>query len=131
MKTMMLVALLLGSIMPLHAQQLWCFSANCPQTRAILFAPNRRNEDLGKIFRPPLVLPGYKPVAPLAFSPASRQFFLYSPQATKMDYPLALPTATGSTHGVGSRLGNTTNAFGVAGGKGLPMLGPHFSSPRR
>ena len=78
MKLILLVAMLAGLFTPLRGQQQWCFSTNCPDTPATSFGLDRTDKQLNKIFRTLPTLPAYKPVAPLALSPSTRQFFRYS-----------------------------------------------------
>ncbi len=80
MKLVLLVAMLAGFFMPLYGQQQWCFSKNCSQTPATMFTLDRSNKQLDNIFRPLPALPAYVPVAPLALSSSTRQFFQHSVQ---------------------------------------------------
>ena len=77
MRPIMLVTLLLGLLMPVYGQQPLCFSNNCPETPATSFTLDRSNKQLDNLFRSSSALPAYKLVAPLIFSPAARQFFLF------------------------------------------------------
>jgi hypothetical protein len=54
---------------------------------------------MGNIFRHSPVPQVLKPVAPLAFSSATTQYFLYSVPATKMSNPLSLPRSSRSAAG--------------------------------
>ena len=73
-----LVALLVGLFAPLYGQQQFCFSKSCAQTPATMFTLDRSDRQLSTIFRPVPTLSAYEPVAPLALSPSTRQFFQYS-----------------------------------------------------
>ena len=104
MKPMLIVAMLTGLFIPLNGQPQWCFSKNCPETRATSFRLDRRDKQLNKIFRTVPTLPAYKPVVPLALSPSTFQFFHYS-APTGADYPLGLgdfrnaPALSETSHG--------------------------------
>jgi hypothetical protein len=127
MKPIFIFALLLGSLLPLHAQQKWCFSKNCLQTPATTFTLDRSDRDLGNIFRPSSTLPAYRPVAPLTFSPITRPFFLYAAEGTKMDqFGISnLAGRTAMTAAGGRSLGIVPGAVPA---KGAQMSGPHFST---
>jgi hypothetical protein len=76
---MLVVVVLIGSFMPLPAQQQWCFF-KISQTQATILTSNRRNgeTDNGEHLSTPPVPQVFKPLAPLAFSFATTQYFLYS-----------------------------------------------------
>jgi len=69
MRPMLVVVVLIGSFMPLHAQQQWCFF-KISQTQATIFISNRRKgeTDNGERLSTPPVPQVFKPLAPLAFS---------------------------------------------------------------
>jgi len=102
MRPMLVVVVLIGSFMALHAQQQWCLSKTFPNAGHYCYFESEKRT-MGNIFRHSPVPPVFKPVAPLAFSSAKRQFFFYSAPATKMSNPLSLPCSSRSTAG-----GNTT-----------------------
>jgi hypothetical protein len=93
MKLTMVLTLLLGFLMPLHAQQQLCFSNNCPQTPATIFQPNRNSTHV--LFPSSLGPPIYRPVDTLTLSPATRQLFLRRAPATDTLSPFRLPSASG------------------------------------
>lgn len=126
MKLMLIVVLLVGFFVPAYGQQQLCFSKNCSQTPVAIFKLDRSDTQLANIFRPLPALPAYQPVAPLAFSPSTRQFFRYSVPA-HVDNGLSLPKlskpAPGET-GHGSWMG-TNYPSGLSGAS---PTGPAFSA---
>jgi hypothetical protein len=112
MKPILLVAMLAGFLMPVYGQQQLCFSKNCPQTPATSFTLDRSEKQLNNLFRPLPSLPAYSPVASLAASPSTKQFFHYS---APLD---AVP-------GLGLAVPGNATAVGEAGYKGT--TGMHSS----
>ncbi len=140
MKTMFVVVLL-GSLVPLHAQQQWCFSKDCLQTPATIFHLNPNDKQLSDIFRPPAALPMYKPVAPLPLSPSVRQFFLSSAPNTNLMNPSTALSGTNAVtakthgtvrsapegHGIATMHGSNAGREGFSTGQGgirFSPLGP-------
>ena len=70
-----LLILFAGIVVPLYGQQPFCFSRNCVETPATTFRLDRSDKDLSGIFVGPKSQPPYVPIAPLALSPSTQQFF--------------------------------------------------------
>ena len=131
MKFKLIVALLIGSYVPLYGQQQLCFSMNCPQTPATSFALDRSNTQLKNIFRPLPVLPAYTPVAPFALSPSTKQFFQYSaPNSapTDADNRLGLASPGNATAMVETSHGGTIGTNVQSGLNGSHLAAPAFST---
>lgn len=126
MKLIMLIALLMGLWTPLYGQQQWCFSKNCPETPAPSFTLDRSNKLLDNLFRSSPALPAYKPLAPLTFSPSTRQFFLDSmPAVNGLKFPnLSIPSKSFTDSGEGNA-GTRALSSGVNGSHGT---NPEFST---
>jgi len=102
MRLMLVVVVLIKSFMPLHAHQQWCFF-KIPPNAGHYFYFESEKRIIGNIFRHSPVPPVFKPLTPLAFFSATRQFFLDSAPATKMSSPSSLSCSSRSTVN-----GNTT-----------------------
>ena len=127
MKLMLIVALLIGSYVPLYGQQQLCFSMNCPQTSVTSFALDRSNTQLNNIFRPLPALPAYTPVAPLVLSPSTKQFFQYS-ASTDADNRLGLASPGNASAIVETSHGDTIGTNSQSGLNGSHIAGPTFST---
>jgi hypothetical protein len=86
------ISILAMSMTPLYGQQPWCLSSQCPEPPSVMFGASRNGQPLN-LFPAPNI-PEYKPVAPLAFSPADCQFFTCSKHAPSGLAPLRLPIIT-------------------------------------
>jgi hypothetical protein len=122
MKLMLIVLLLVGFFAPAYGQQQFCFSKNCGQTPATSFKLDRSDTQLTNIFRPLSALPPYQPVARLASSPPTRQFFQPTPNdnAIGTHSPSALD---------GSHIATPTSSghFSTGqGGAGFTPVSPRF-----
>jgi len=127
MKPVLLVAMLAGLFMPLYGQQQWCFSKTCPETPATMFTLDRSDKQLNNIFRPLATLPAYQPVAPLAFSPSTKQFFQYS-VPTDVGHGLGLAGPGNVAAMVETNHGGTIGTHSPAGLKSSHRMGPTFST---
>lgn len=127
MRPILLVTLLVGLFLPSYCQQQLCFSKNCPQTPATIFALDRSNKQLAKVFRPSPVLPAYTPVAPLALSPSSRQFFQYS-VPLDVGHDLGLVAPGNATAMVEARHDATIGTHPPADRNNSHIAGPTFST---
>ena len=129
MKSMIGVVVFISSFMPLHAQQQWCFSKNCPQTPATIFQPNLNNKQLPGIFQPTPALPAYQPIAPLTLSPSVTQFFLYSAPTANTSSLFRLPRTHASSPKVSGDIRNS-GPHGIFGAEGAQPANPQFSTER-
>jgi len=127
MKPILLVALLVGIVAPLYGQQQLCFSKTCPQTPATIFTLDRSNKQLANIFRPSPILPDYTPVAPLASSPSTGQFFQYS-APTVVGHEAGLADPGNATAMVDPNHGSTTGGRSPSGLNSSHAVGPTFST---
>jgi hypothetical protein len=124
-----LVALLVGLFAPLYGQQQLCFSKNCPQTPATMFTLDQSDKQLNNIFRPLPALPAYEPIAPLALSPPTRQFFQYS-APTDADKGLGLASRSNATATIETSHSSATGTHSPHGLNGSHMAEPTSSTGR-
>ncbi len=129
MKPILIAALLVGFFVPSYGQQQLCFSKNCPQTPATIFTLDRSIPQLNTIFRPLPSLPAYKPVAPLALSPSTRQFFQYW-APTNIGHQLEPTRPGGATAQTETSHGDTTGTHSPAGVSSSHTPGATFSTGR-
>jgi hypothetical protein len=121
-----LMALLFGLFAPLYGQQQFCFSKSCPQTPETVFMLDRSDRQLSTIFLPLPTLPAYEPVAPLALSPSTRQFFQYSAPTDGNSLGLASPESSRASTDI--RHGGTTGTHSSHGLNPSHTAGPTFST---
>lgn len=127
MKPMLVFVMLSGLLMPAYGQQQLCFSNNCPLTPATSFSLEGIDKPPHIVFRPLPSLPAYTPVAPLALSPSTGQFFLYSsPTDNGSAFALTAPGNATATSGLRYR-GMIGSRISVRSGS-LPIGGPATSS---
>jgi hypothetical protein len=126
-KSLLVLVMLTGFLMPAYGQQQLCFSNNCPLTPATSFVLRGTDKQPTSFFRPLPSLPAYTPVAPLALSPSTRQFFLYSsPTNNGSAFALTTPgiaTATSGSHYRGMIGSDLSTRSGSS-----PIRGPAASS---
>jgi hypothetical protein len=119
------ISILAMSMTPLYGQQPWCFSSQCPEPPSVMFRANSDQHPLNLF--PSTNIPEYKPVAPLAFSPAVRQFFAGSehPEGGLVNIPLPVITNTPVTS---TNPASQVRAVpGAAGAGSFSLTGPSFS----
>jgi hypothetical protein len=126
MKQVLLTLLLAGWFVPAVGQQ-GCFSNTsiCPYG-PIRFAPPGQSLNL---FKPSLALPQSTLVAPLKFSPQSRQFFQFSSPDGKMGEAFKLPGASGSALGFKSAAGADSLNRSHIGGASVSTKGGTILTP--
>jgi hypothetical protein len=124
MKAALVVCLLIGSFAPLRAQQQWCFSSNCAEMHNPTLSL-KQSKELGKVFRRVLALPRYTPIAPLAFSPATRQYFLNSAPKQQANPGLRLLRDPSPLRAIAGR---NIGSVGADGKSGPQDVHPSFST---
>lgn len=124
MKTFALSALVLGYCICVYAQQ-WCFSNNCPETKATIFSPGIQ---LQTIFRAAPAMPTYTPVAPLRFSPATRLFFLNGHPLSGIEDNFRLPGASNVVPAGHDAAGAAIGTHHASGAHSASPSAPSFSS---
>lgn len=108
------------SITPLYGQQRWCFSSQRPEPPSVMFRAGANGNPLFPFAN----VSGYQPVAPLAFSPAVRQFFVLSESGlASLPLPIIRDIAAPSTNPVS----HVRAIPGAASARSFSLTGPSFS----